>query len=420
MSDDVLYGYLVGEDPATGNKVIDEIVDTLTRPVNGHKPESAVDTASSGELELFLEADTEDNLQRTFYERGWTDGLPIIIPTEERVNAMLAGTSAAPDEVVGQYYRFDIKGMVKFTVRNVAIIAVMAGARPEHFPVILATAATGQQAIMPSTTNFSPMLLINGPIRNEIDINCGIGAFSPVTLANSVIGRAWTLMSTCWGYMKPRKNLWSSLGSNITYNNMCAGENEEASAWEPFHVQHGFKAEESVISVFRGWIISNSAGAAANRPIGEEVALQMAAIPASYTQGTVIMDPLVAKTLKETDGFTTKQDFSKWLSDYIKIPAGQYWGYDHVDWMITPMANEGKEPFASWKKLPDDTLINPYCDPDKISIVVIGGETSPLWYASDFGYSGSQSVDRWRSLDSLDECADGSCGVPDEMIEYDE
>ena len=88
-------------------------------------------------------------------------------------------------------------------------------------------------------------------------------------------------MSTCWGYMKPRKNLWSSLGSNLTYNNMCAGENEEASAWEPFHVQHGFKAEESVISVFRGWIISNSAGAAANRPIGEEVALQMAAIPAS-------------------------------------------------------------------------------------------------------------------------------------------
>jgi hypothetical protein len=187
MSDDVLYGYLVGEDPATGNKVIDEIVDTLTRPVNGHKPDSAVDAISSGELELFLEADTEDNLQRTFYERGWTDGLPIIIPTEERVNAMLAGTGAAPDEVVGEYYRFDIKGIVKFTVRNVAIIAVMAGARPEHFPVILAVAATRQQAIMPSTTNFSPMLLINGPIRNEIGINCGIGAFSPVTLANSLL-----------------------------------------------------------------------------------------------------------------------------------------------------------------------------------------------------------------------------------------
>ena len=72
---------------------------------------------------------------------------------------MLAGTGAAPDEVVGEYYRFDIKGIVKFTVRNVAIIAVMAGARPEHFPVILAVAAIRQQAIMPSTTNFSPMLL---------------------------------------------------------------------------------------------------------------------------------------------------------------------------------------------------------------------------------------------------------------------
>jgi hypothetical protein len=296
----------------------------------------------------------------------------------------------------------------------------MAGARPEHFPVILAVAASRQQAIMPSTTNFSPMLLINGPIRKELGINCGIGAFSPVTLANSVIGRAWTLMSTCWGYMKPRKNLWSSLGSNLTYNNMCAGENEERSPWEPFHVQHGFKAEESVVSLFRGWIISNSAGAAANRSTGVEMGLQMAAIPASYTQGTIIMDPLVARTLKETDGFVKKQDFSRWLSENIRIPAGQYWKYDHIDWLITPEANKGVEPFASWKKLPDDALINPYCNPDKINLVVVGGETSPLWYVSDFGYSGSQSIDRWSSLNSLDECADGSCGLPDEKVDYDD
>jgi hypothetical protein len=420
MSDEVLRGYLVGEDPQTGKKVIDEMFEVLTKPVNGHKPDQAPEAVSSGTISPFLEPDTEDNLQRTFYERGWTDGLPIVIPTEERVNAMLAGTCAEPDEIVGEIYRFDIKGMVKYTVRNVAVLAVMAGARPEHFPVILAVAATRQQAIMPSTTNFSPMLLINGPIRNELGINCGIGAFSPVTLANSVIGRAWTLMSTCWGYMKPKKNLWSSLGSNLTYNNMCAGENEERSVWEPFHVQHGFKAEESVVSTFRGWIISNSAGAAANRPIGVEMGLQMAAIPASYTQGTIIMDPLVARTLKETDGFATKQDFSRWLSENIRIPAGQYWGYDHIDWMITPQANEGVEPFASWKKLPDDAMINPYCNPDKIHLVVIGGETSPLWYASDFGYGGSQSVDRWSSLSSLDECADGSCGLPDEMVEYDD
>jgi hypothetical protein len=419
MSEDVLYDYLVGNDPITGKKVIDEIINVLTKPVNGHKPQAAVQVVSSGTINQFLEADTEDNLQRTFYERGWTDGLPIVIPTEERVNAMLAGTNASPDEVVGELYRFDIKGMVKYTVRNVAIIAVMAGARPEHFPVILAVAASRQQAIMPSTTNFSPMLLINGPVRTELGINCGIGAFSPVTLANSVIGRAWTLMSTCWGYMKPRKNLWSSLGSNLTYNNMCAGENEERSPWEPFHVQHGFKAEESVVSLFRGWIISNSAGAAANRSIGVEMGLQMASIPASYTQGTIIMDPLVARTLKETDGFVTKKDFSKWLSENIRIPAGQYWGYDHVDWLITPEANKGIEPFASWKKMPDDALINPYCNPDKINLVVVGGETSPLWYVSDFGYSGSQSIDRWRSLNSLGECADGSCGLPDEKVDYD-
>jgi hypothetical protein len=185
----------------------------------------------------FLAPDTEDNLQRLFHERGWTDGLPIILPTEERAQAMLAGTSHRPDEVVGEIFQFDTRQTIKCTVENIAVIAVMAGARPEHFPVILAIASTKQTAFMPSTTNFSAMLLANGPIRNEIGMNCGLGAFSPVNLANSVIGRSWALMGTVWGFNRPLTTLWSSQGNNLIYNSMCAGENEERSVWEPFHVQ---------------------------------------------------------------------------------------------------------------------------------------------------------------------------------------
>jgi len=394
---EVLDNYIVGNDPDTGKPVIDEIIDVLTKPVSETKvePESS-GAVKAGPPQVLLEPDTEDNLQRLFYERGWTDGLPIILPTEERVKKMLAGTSASPDEVVGESFLFDTRELIKYTVTNIAVIAVMAGARPEYFPVILAIAATKQPSLMPSTTPFEAMLLVNGPIRNEIGMNCGIGAYSAVNMANSVLGRAWTLMSICHGYAKLRTTLWSSQGNNHTYNNMCAGENEERSVWEPFHVGKGFKADESVVSIFRGWTFLNSTGAASHRSVGEELNIQLAVMPPLNSAATIIMDPLVARNLKENEGFNTRQDFARWISQNIKMTAGQFWKTDYIDMLVASEAYKGVEPYASWKKLPDDALIAPYHNPDNINIIIVGGETSPLWKAADYGYAGSASVDKWR------------------------
>jgi hypothetical protein len=398
LSPEVLDSYIVGNDPDTGKIVINEIINVLTKPVSEKEsqPESPV-TVEAGPSQVLLGPDTEDNLQRLFYERGWTDGLPIILPTEERVKKMLAGTSASPDEVVAETFQMDTGEHVKYTVTNIAVIAVMAGARPEHFPVILAVASTKQSALMPSTTAFAAMLLVNGPIRNEIGMNSGIGAFSPVNQANSVIGRAWTLMSICWGYAKPKKTLWSSQGSNLVYNNMCVAENEEASVWEPFHVGKGFRADESVVSIFRGWAVINSTGAASNRTLGEELNIELAVIPPLNSAATIVMDPLVARNLKENEGFTTKQDFCRWMSQNIKIPAGQYWKTDYIDMLVASQAYQGVEPYASWKKVPDDALIAPYHNPDRINLIVVGGETSPLWKASDYGHTISVPIDKWRA-----------------------
>jgi hypothetical protein len=398
VSPETLDGYIVGNDPDTGKPVIDEIIDMLTKPVKGQEPtpESPV-TVKTEAPKILLEPDTEDNLQRLFYEKGWTDGLPIILPTEERVKKMLTGTGASPDEVVSESFRFDTGEVVKYTVTNIAVIAVMAGARPEYFPVILAVASTRQPALMPSTTAFGTMLLVNGPIRNEIGMNCGIGAFSPVNMANSVIGRAWTLMSICQGFAKPKQTLWSSQGNNLIYNNMCVGENEERSVWEPFHVGKGFKAGENAISIFRGWGFFNSPGAASHRSLAEELNIQLAPMPPLNSAATIIMDPLVARNLKDNEGFTTKQDYCRWLSQNIKFPAGQYWKADVIDMLVASEAYKGVEPYASWKKLPDDALIAPYHNPDNINIIVVGGETSPLWKTADYSYSGSASIDRWRT-----------------------
>jgi hypothetical protein len=415
MTPSVLRGYLEGADPATKRTVIEEIIEALIKPVS--QDEYLVDfgpRSRTGVRQALLEPDTEDNLQRLFYDRGWTDGLPIILPTEERVAEMLAGTNRAPDEVVAEIFLHDTQEYLKFTVETVAIIAVMAGARPEHLPVLLAVASTGEPSIPGSTTPFACMLLVNGPIRNEIEMNSGIGAFSPRTLANSVIGRAWTLLTINWGYLRLKKQFWTSQGNPIGYNNMCVAENEERSVWEPFHVQKQFHPEESVISLFRGWSFVNNVVGSSHRSVGRDMFVQLGALPALFSQATLILDPLVARHLKENEGFQTKLDFCRWLSENFKMPAGQFWGTDLIHMMMAPLADQGVEPYASWKKLPEDALIAPYDKPENVNIVVVGGETSPMWKVADFAYNVSASVDKWRAKPVTDGCADRSCRLPDE------
>jgi hypothetical protein len=200
---------------------------------------------------------------------------------------------------------------------------------------------------------------------------------------------------------------------------MCAGENEERSVWEPFHVTKGFKAEESVVSIFRGWTFLNSTGAASKRSLGEELNIQLGVMPPLNSSATIIMDPMVARNLKENEGFATKQDFARWMSKNIQMTAGRFWKTDYVDMLVASEAYKGVEPYASWKKLPDDALIAPYHKPENINIIIVGGETSPLWKAADYGYSGSQPVDKWRAHPAGVICKDGECGLPDKPGEYD-
>ncbi len=411
-SDDMLMDYITGNNPDTGKPVIDEIIDALTKPPvkKTVKQREAADTGDG-----FLPPDTEDNLQALFYKKGWTDGLPVILPMQERVFKMLEGTSASPGDVVSEPNPFN---PVKFTVADVAKVAVMAGARPEHFPVILAVAATGERAIIGSTTPFASMIVVNGPIRNEIGMNSGVGAFSPINIANSTIGRAWTLLGHAAGGSRVKDTIWTSQGNTISYNNLCIAENEEKSEWEPFHVQKGFKADESAVSIFRGWTFSHSMGAPSIRSCVEEVSLILQSFSAFNASATVILDPLLVKKLKNDEGFETKEKFSRVVSETAEMTADRFWKTDYVDFLTGPMADKGIEPYASWKKLPGDAVIKPYHNPGNINIIVTGGETGPYFKACDFAYLASSSVDKWKpAVDDM--CTDGSCGLPDAPVEYD-
>ncbi len=398
MPPSVLRGYIEGKDPVTGRGLIDEVLEALTKPYTAEESKNlAAARPIPASPQRFLEPNTEDNLQRLFFERGWTDGLPVLLPTEERVAAMFAGAGQPPDKLVGKAFMVDTQENLRITVEMVAIAAVMAGARPEYLPVLLAIASTGQPAIQPSTLPFASALLVNGPIRNEIGMNSGMGALGPYNQANAVIGRAWTLMSILWGFARPRKTFWTSQGNNYAYNNLCMAENEERSVWAPFHVRKGHKPEESVVSLFRGWNLINSMGAAARRSWGEEVRLQMGALPALYSGATIILDPLTARHLKENEGFQTPLDVARWISENVRMPAKQFWNNDMIDMLVAPLAHSGVQPYADWKGLPGDALLAPYHRPEKINIFVVGGETSPLWKISDFDCTATASIDKWRA-----------------------
>ncbi|MBI2908131.1 MAG: hypothetical protein HYX92_10825 [Chloroflexi bacterium] len=184
------------------------------------------------------------------YEQCLTDGLPVVPPTAERVQAMLEYTDRDPGDVIADIAPLWAEG----TVEKIAIQAVMAGCLPEYFPVVI----TGVQALADeafdlygrqATTNpIAPMALINGPIRHELDVNFGSGALGPGRRANATIGRALRLVMLNLGGGTPGVLDMSTMGQPAKYG-ACIGENEEANPWEPFHVENGFPRETSVLSI---------------------------------------------------------------------------------------------------------------------------------------------------------------------------
>src|SRR5207253_4740257 len=187
-----LRAYVDGNDPVTGRPVMQEVIESLTRPFDAQDLEKVVYERTTPRL---VAPGTEDELHQVFLENNWTDKLPIVLPTAQRVAEMLAHTSHKPDEVVGHMRPTQFREYWEYTVEKVAVNAVMAGARPEYFPVILAIAASGGSGRGSTTSSAAGMVVVNGPVRGELDMNWGIGALGPYNHANATIGRAFALLS---------------------------------------------------------------------------------------------------------------------------------------------------------------------------------------------------------------------------------
>lgn len=397
---DVCDDYIQGNNPVSGNPMLAEIVGGLTAKLTSADTQTGL--IEREERQRFLPPDTPENLQSMFHEKMWTDGLPIVLPTAERVQAMLTGTSHDPDELIGSMRPSPPHEAWEYTVEMVAINAVMAGAKPEYLPTILAIASSGMSSLFSSTSSFARMAVINGPVRNEINMNSSIGALGPFNHANATIGRAWLLISkNLGGSGLPGSTYLGSQGNALNYNNLTFPEAEEGlpPGWLPLHVQKGFDANESVVSLFSGWSLNDIAWYS---PLPQhEVIKNWLSHFFSYgtSQATLVLDPIVAADL-QANGFATKQAFIDYLVENSTTPGWLYWSTHEEE---HEQAKQGVEPFASYLALGETAEVpvsrfqpRPGRAGLPIEIVAVGGSTNTFWSGGDFGYQQSISIDKWK------------------------
>jgi hypothetical protein len=183
-------------------------------------------------------------------EQRWSDGLPLIPPTEARVERMLAGYEGAYDAVVAKLPVED----AECTVEKIAINAVMAGCKPTYMPLLIAVVqavadpAFNLTGIQGTTNPVAPLIIVNGPIRRRLGINCTYGCFGPGWQANATIGRTLRLLLINVGGGIPGGRDMAVMGQPAKYT-MCVGENEEDSPWEPLHVERGLQPQQSAVTV---------------------------------------------------------------------------------------------------------------------------------------------------------------------------
>jgi hypothetical protein len=254
----VIPGYIWGRQPREAKKPLaeenfDRLIDELLRPLT-QEEKNPVMREEEFRPVLFTGKSYEEVLEKYnqyFLDNRWGDGLPLVPPTDERVRWMLSGTKRSPDETIGPVS----PGNSVATIEKIAVNAVMAGAKPEYLPVIVAAmeGLTDRDFdllhVQASTGNFTLAVIVSGPIAEEINMNSGIGYLGHGWRANNTIGRAVRLCLTNLGRVWPGVSDMANIGRPSPHTFYTFAENSKLSPWEPYHTGRGFKAEDSCVTV---------------------------------------------------------------------------------------------------------------------------------------------------------------------------
>ena len=338
--------------------------------------------AAAAIVERVTVADDPEAIFERFASEGWTDGLPIVPPTEERVAQMLAFSDLDPSFSLGPMP----PRWGEATIAKLAVNAVMAGCKPEYFPVIVTAvkAILGKPfnlyGIQGTTNPATPVLIVNGPIAREIGLNARGNLFGPGFRANATIGRAIRLIMTTIGGGVPQQADKSTLGNPAKYT-CCFAENEMDSPWTPLHVERGFEAETSTVTAFGGAAPANIIEK--SKTADEMLETIARAVAVSGSNNMFMSQEALIVLGPEHASIAAKQGFDKQrvrlaLFEHARIPFEQI-GQSNADVLSVWRGNcieerDGRRSLRIVEK------------PDDIIVVVAGGAGNhsasiPGWYS---------------------------------------
>ncbi|UCC16534.1 MAG: hypothetical protein JSU58_09225 [Dehalococcoidales bacterium] len=424
---------------------VEPMLQELLRPLNEEEKESGIYTIP--QKRIIFEGTLEE--AQDFYQQTewiplpveaplakYTDGFPIIVPTEEKVAWMLTGTSRKPDEILTRqadlktvgvaWETLEPKGeVIRFhplqrtaTVEQVAVNAVMAGCRPEHLPIVLAIAQSGCPI---STSNFPPQAVcVSGPIVKEIGMNTGCGMFGPGSVANSPIGRAYQLMAINLGGAVPGVNRMGCLGSPLNNGGVGYAENADGlpDGWKGLNEEFGFRKDESIVMVqmITGGIVGSQFSPGGYRALQKSghggIARKFDVkgtpgphnwldyiVPELYAgrEGawTIVMVPEMAEHLVEL-GFKSKDDVYKYLWEKSFETLKQYRNRSWPDYSRNGWTGIEKTSGKPWKELPDDYMVPAAGDDPSEFCITIGGGQEEASIQLAGGRGTAFSIDVWR------------------------
>ena len=319
-----------------------------------------------------IEADDDfEAINALYLERGWSDGLPIVPPTAARVEKMLEYCDRALNEPVAKMApRYG-----EATPVRLAANAVMAGCRPEYFPlVMLAVEAMCEEpfnlyGIQATTHLVAPLVIVNGPVAKELGMNGGHNAFGPGNHANATIGRAIRLALVNIGGAIPGAGDMATFGAPSKYS-YCVCENEDGNPWEPLHVERGYSADTSTVTVIGAEALHNVND---HESLSAEGILMTVAGTMATTgnndvfydaQPLVIFSPEHAKTV--ADGGYSKADAKRFLHEHANVAMNRF-SKENIERRFRGTLK------ARYGEAPLDTLIPMVQSPESIIVAVVGG-----------------------------------------------
>lgn len=331
--------------------------------------------------ELVEAPDDLDELIEFFHARRWSDGLPVVPPTRERVERMLSCTTRKPDEVVANM----APGFGVATVERIAINAVMAGCRADYLPVLIAATQAmtatefNLQGIQATTNPVAVWLVINGPIAEQLGVNGGMNCMGQGTVANATLGRALRLILQNVGGALPGEMDRATHGMPGKFS-FCCAENEGQSPWEPLHVERGYRRDQSTVTVIGAAGTHNMNTHAENADELIRVIADTMAFPGSndyWISGEpwLVIGPQHAEILRV--GGLSKADVKRRLWEESKMSASRM---AKIDFARTRTARSNQlGPITA------ETLLPISDGPEGVGIIVAGGPGTHSVYVASFG-----------------------------------